>query len=240
MTDIFSAASNIQKFQSELSRLDARHVRIIAVSKTHGPEKIREYLLAGQRDFAESRQNEARDKFPLVETSDLSIARQPVYHHIGPLQSGSARQIPGLFDYVHGVSGWKALDILLKSVEKYKASHDKHYLLKYLIQINLTEEDSKAGGMSANELLKQNSLPKANGAYPVGLMTLGPANMDPGQTRNVFRALKQLRDEKIPNGELSMGMTGDWKIAVEEGSTMLRIGSGLFGKRNPGPWKPST
>ncbi len=232
------ARKTLLELRSEISELTASQVRIIAVSKTHGPERILEFLLAGQRDFGENRQNEARDKFPLVMDGQLPAMPKPIYHHIGPLQSGVARQIPGLFHYVHGVSSFKSLDVLLRAVDRYRERTDPHYLLRYLFQIDLTGEKSKAGGMKPDVLLKENTLPKTTACYPVGFMAMGPSNQDPVETRRVFCELRKLRDGLLPKGELSMGMSSDWRIAIEEGSTMIRLGTRLFGARKEAPWRP--
>ena len=184
------------------------------------------------RDFGENRQNEARDKFPLVPVDDLVSELRPIYHHIGPLQSGASRQIPGLFDWVHGASSRSALEKLADACQRREAA------VQYLIQVRLTDEESKAGGMEPAAIRGQDRFVENDFLKLRGFMTMGPESQDPTETREVFARLRELRDEILPDGELSMGMSGDWEIAVEEGATMIRIGSALFGTRGPGPWKP--
>ncbi len=235
-----SPRERIASIRERLLELGRPGVRIIAVSKTHGPERIREMLDAGLRDFGENRQNEARDKFPLVDVSALNTDALPVYHHIGPLQSGAARQIPGLFHWVHGASSWSALKSLHKAVRKYADDDgDANFMpLRYLIQVDLTGEASKAGGMSIEEVRNADGFPGDDAMIFRGFMAMGPESQDAGRTREVFHQLRELRDEILPDGELSMGMSGDWELAVAEGSTMIRIGTALFGTRGDGPWKP--
>lgn len=198
---------------------------MIAVSKTFPAERITELLRAGHRDFGENRQNEARDKFPRVDLTGLTPDQSPVYHHIGPLQSGAARQIASLFDFAHGASSDTGIEALRKACEK------RTRPMSYLIQVLLTGEESKLGGMSEENLRNLSSFPESPNLKMIGLMTMGPSSGDPAQTRAVFRRLRQLRDELLPGGELSMGMSHDFEIALEEGATMIRIGSLLFGSR---------
>lgn len=233
--------SNLTHIQNRLKEMGKPHVRIIAVSKTHGPEAIDAMLGLGQRDFGENRQNEARDKLPLVNTSGLDSEHRPIYHHIGPLQSSGARQIPGLFHYVHGVGSRSALEALAKAALKFRdkslESGTEVAPLQYLIQMNLTGETSKMGGMSLEEWDNLDGFTENDALKAAGFMTMGPTNQDPVQTREVFHHLREFRDKNFPQGELSMGMSGDWEMAVEEGATMIRLGTTLFGKRNDGPWK---
>jgi hypothetical protein len=233
-----SAHEKVRLLRARLAEIapaaTAGRIRIIAVSKTHGPERIRELWNAGISDFGENRQNEARDKFPLVPVDDLPVDARPVYHHIGPLQSGSARQIPGLFDWVHGVASMDALSRLMEAAPRKSPDRPLHYL----IQVRLTAERSKAGGMEPDQLRQMNHFPGNELVRFAGFMTIGPANQDPVETREVFHQLRELRDLLAPGTELSMGMSGDWEIAVAEGATMIRIGTALFGPRGPGPWRP--
>jgi PLP dependent protein len=229
--------------RNRLAQLGRPDVRIIGVSKTHGPERIRGWLEAGLRDFGENRQNEARDKFPLVPVADLPPERRPIYHHIGPLQSGAARQIPGLFTYVHGVGSSSALEALqtaaARHAERERPPDDpERWPLRFLIQVRLTDEASKAGGFSPEELAALREIPETPECRFAGFMTMGPADGDLAGARSAFAALRALRDARLPGGELSMGMSGDWELAVEEGATMIRIGSALFGQRAGGPWRP--
>ncbi|MCR9144809.1 MAG: YggS family pyridoxal phosphate enzyme [bacterium] len=252
-----TARSRIDAIRDRLQALGRPDVRIIGVSKTHGPERIVEVYRAGLRDFGENRQNEARDKFPLVARAldgaraDAALRQsgpagdapgnleRPTYHHIGPLQSGSARQIPGLFDYVHGVSSLgpdTPLDTLMKAAER-RLSPGAEGSLHYLVQVALTAEETKAGGMPIEAVRNLDSFPENDFVRFAGFMTMGPQSQEPVLTRQVFQRLRELRDAIFPEGELSMGMSGDWELAVAEGATMIRVGTAIFGPRGAGPWK---
>lgn len=239
---VASARERITVLESRLAELaePAQNVRLIGVSKTHGPERIDELYAAGLRDFGENRQNEARDKFPLVSAGRSAGSTPPCYHHIGPLQSGSARQIAPLFDWVHGVSdtgaSGSALDTLMKSAAKRR--DPARAPLRYLFQIHLSGDTSKAGGLDPALVRNLDRFPEDEHTRFAGFMTMGPTSQDPGETAEVFARLRELRDELAPHSELSMGMSGDWELAVRAGATMIRIGTALFGPRGSGPWRP--
>ena len=234
----YDSAGALERIRHRLNELDRSDVRIIAVSKTHGPEQIDELAGLGLRDFGENRFNEARDKFPEVR---YNSSKDPlIYHHIGPLQSGFARNLPGLFHKVHGAASASALHTLMKAADRYAENlQDPGPLwpMEYLIQLRLTDEETKLGGMLESELRAMDNFPESPSLKFAGFMTMGPENQDPIQTREVFHRLRSIRDEILPLGELSMGMSGDWEIAVEEGATWIRLGSVLFGPRQGGPWK---
>jgi hypothetical protein len=233
------AQKNLMAIRERLEELSRPNVRIIAVTKTHGPETIEDLLAVGHRDFGENRQNEARDKFHLVRIPDPKV--MPIYHHIGPLQSGAARQIPSIFHYVHGASSVEAIQALAKAALKHIPDDPDpdRWPIRYLIQVDLTGEVTKLGGMSREELMSLSGFPENEALRFCGFMTMGPESMEPIRTREVFHELREIRDRISPSGELSMGMSGDWEIAVSEGATMIRLGTVLYGKRESGPWKPS-
>jgi pyridoxal phosphate enzyme (YggS family) len=216
---------NLERLKARLEQLGHPEVRVVAISKTHPAEKITELLRAGHRDFGENRFAEARDKIPAVDTTGLAPEQMPIYHHIGPLQSGNARQISGLFQVVHGASSLSGIQALNK------ACHGRSESLRYFIQLNLTGEQSKMGGMTIEELDSLGEPPAGPGFEFAGLMTMGPSDSEPKKTREVFRSLRRIRDERFSGMELSMGMSQDYEIALEEGSTLLRIGSLIFGSR---------
>lgn len=223
---------SLQSIRAELDSHGHQSVRIIVVTKTHGPEMIDLLLEAGHAEFGENRFAEARAKIPLVH----SHATRPVYHHIGPLQTGSARNLPGLFHWVQGVSSMSALKPLLRAARKHHQATGEG--IRYLVQLNLTGESTKLGGMSYNDFLTiEAELPREPALEMRGFMTMGPTEPDAARTRQVFRELREIRDRHLPRGELSMGMSGDWPIAVDEGATMLRIGTAITGVRL-GPWMP--
>ncbi|MBR32182.1 MAG: YggS family pyridoxal phosphate-dependent enzyme [Spirochaetaceae bacterium] len=233
-----SSRTAIDEVRRSLKEMGREDVTVVAVSKTHGPERIDELAALGIRDFGENRFTEARDKFPEVRYRNESDPL--IYHHIGPLQSGFARNLPGLFHRVHGASSISALEKLARAALKYAgetAVSSVLWPMEYLIQIRLTGEETKLGGMHPDEFLSLDTVPENEALQFRGFMTMGPESQDPIETREVFHRLRELRDKSLPGGELSMGMSGDWKIAVEEGATIIRLGSVLFGPRKGEPWK---
>ncbi len=220
-----SLTENLLALQSKIQS-SGRNVVLIAVSKTKPLSLIEEAIHANHFTFGENKIKEGIEKFEkLKETHKISL------HHLGPVQSGTARKLFGIFDFTHGVSSTSTLDGLLKDSEKFK----KH--LKYFLQVNLTGEDSK-NGFSENDLdslLENISKWESEYLQFEGLMTMGPSSEDPILTRAVFAKLNQIRKEKIPKAKLSMGMSGDYTIALEEGSDYIRVGSLLFGSREAIP-----
>ncbi|MCE9598192.1 MAG: YggS family pyridoxal phosphate-dependent enzyme [Spirochaetia bacterium] len=224
------SVEQLEALKNRLAVLGHRDTRLIAVSKTHPASKITELIRAGHRDFGENRVNEARDKFPQIDLTGIPPGSSPIYHHIGPLQSGAARQVAGLFGYAHGASSRSAIEALARACRARLEKDSQFAGMRYLIQVDLTGEESKLGGMAREVLLAEP--PHSSEALKfVGLMTMGPSDGDPGRTRLAFQELRRIRDTSFPGAELSMGMSGDFEIALEEGSTMIRVGSLIFGSR---------
>jgi PLP dependent protein len=205
---------------------DAASVRLIAVSKTFSADHIRSAAASGQVDFGENKVQEAEPKTLL--TADLPLR----WHFIGHLQSNKARKAAALFDVIHSVDSGPlviALD---------KAATAAGRTLELLIQVDLAGEATKHG-VRADALLP--IFEAAGGCRAirvVGLMLLPPAVADPEDARPHFAALRRLRDDLMRQGvdhtelrELSMGMSGDFDIAIEEGATMVRVGTAIFGER---------
>lgn len=224
--------AQLARIRARLADLGRPDVRIVAVTKTHGPDVIDLLLRAGHRDFGENRIAEARAKFERVSVADV----EPLYHYLGPLQSGQARQTAETFDFVHGVSSLTALESLQKECAK-RRRKDRAPLC-YLVQVRLTDEPGKLGGMTVEEVEASVPFPVNDACLFAGFMTMGPATGRAEDARPIFRRLRELRDQILPGGHLSMGMSGDWELAVEEGSTMVRIGTAIFGERHGGPWVP--
>jgi PLP dependent protein len=204
----------------ERARRDASEVRLIAVSKFRPIEQSHELYNAGQRDFAENRVQEGREKIPRL-PGDIE------WHLIGQLQTNKAKYLPGLFSWVHSVDRPEVVDALEKSFAKADLT------VRILIEVNVAGEEQKAGVDPANltELVRHAA------ARPhvdiQGLMTMAPFVDDPEQTRPVFRRLRELAvrtegETGVALPELSMGMTNDFEVAVEEGATMVRIGTALY------------
>ena len=195
-------------------------VTLVAVSKTFPIEAIRAAAACGQRHFGESYVQEALTK--IAELSDLDL----VWHFIGPIQSNKTRDIASHFDWVHGVDREKIARRL--SEQRPEALPP----LNICIQVNTSGEASKSG-VAPEELASLAGLVSGLPRLKLrGLMTIPEPGADP---RPRFRVLKSLRDELNKRGlmldTLSMGMSGDFEIAIEEGATMVRVGSAIFGRR---------
>lgn len=197
-------------------------VTIVAVTKTHGPEAVRAAWAAGLRDVGENRVQEALAKQEQV--TDLPVA----WHLIGALQRNKARHAAGRFALIHSVDR----EDLAAELGRRVASDARQAIL---VQVNCSGEPQK-GGVEPDALP---ALLEAVAALPRldlrGLMTMAELTDDPARQRAAFRRLRTLRDEAERRGvrlpELSMGMSGDFAVAVEEGATMVRLGSILFGGR---------
>jgi PLP dependent protein len=196
---------------------DPAGVRIVAVSKKQPPERVRDASESGQGVFGENRVQEARAKIPLC-PGGLE------WHMIGHLQRNKVREAVRLFGMIHSVDSWR----LLEAVEA--AADEAGVTVPVCLEVNVSGEPVKYG--AAPEAVP--GLLEQAGALMhvdvVGLMTMPPLTPDPAEARPYFRALRELRDaQDVPLPELSMGMTRDYAIAVEEGATWVRLGTGLFG-----------
>jgi pyridoxal phosphate enzyme (YggS family) len=216
----------IQKAALDCNR-SADSIHLIAVSKTMPAEVVQEAIEAGVSDLGENYIQEARDKIN-------RLARAPVnWHFIGHLQSNKAKYAVRLFDLIHSVDSLK----LARELDKYAQKNDK--IQAVLIQVNVAREDSKSGVYVENTLKLLTDIAQLENIAVKGLMTMPPYFNAPEKVRPFFAALRELRDhirsERIPNiamDELSMGMTGDFEAAIEEGATMVRIGTAIFGERH--------
>ncbi|HHX97652.1 MAG TPA: YggS family pyridoxal phosphate-dependent enzyme [Kiritimatiellia bacterium] len=207
------------------ARADRRpeSVRLLAVSKTYGPDAVSEAFAAGQRCFGENRVQEAAAKIP-------ECPGQVEWHLVGHLQSNKAALAARLFDWIHSVDSAK----LLTTLERHAGDAGRR--LNVLIQVNVSGERVKSGLPPAavpEVLALANTL---SNVQVCGLMTMPPLSADPEKARPFFRQLRGLRDQwaaelKFDLPELSMGMTHDLEIAVEEGATWVRVGTAIFGPR---------
>jgi pyridoxal phosphate enzyme (YggS family) len=201
-------------------------IRLIAVSKTVPAGPVEEAVAAGVTDLGENYIQEAREKIN-------SLAALPVnWHFIGHLQSNKAKYAVRLFDLIHSVDSLK----LANELDKYAKKVGK--IQSVLIQVNIAKEDTKAGVFVENTRQLLQDLSRLENISIRGLMTMPPYFNAPEKVRPFFAALRELRDrinaEAIPNvalDELSMGMSGDFEAAIEEGATMVRIGTAIFGER---------
>jgi len=199
-------------------------VRILAVSKTRGPECIREAAAAGLINFGESRVQEAKQKIPLCQAA-------LTWHLIGHLQTNKVKDAVNMFSLIQAVDSLK----LLLAIETAAAAAGR--VMPVFLEVNVSGESSKYGlaPQAVPEILKA-----ANGLQRVdirGLLTIPPLAEDPEHARSYFRNLRELRDRwRGETGfelrDLSMGMSHDFEVAIEEGATWIRLGTILFGERN--------
>ncbi|MEM6763341.1 MAG: YggS family pyridoxal phosphate-dependent enzyme [Bacteroidota bacterium] len=213
--------------QSRKSGRQEGEVKLIAVSKTKPIELIRKAYEAGQLDFGENKVQELREKHPL-----LPEAR---WHLIGSLQRNKVKYIAPFIHLIHSVDSSR----LLAEINKQAAKHER--MISCLLQLNISDEENKSG-MEEEEAEK---LLGSIGEYPhvkvLGLMGMAAFTADEALIQSQFQRLAQAREKfrtfegpQIQMEELSMGMSGDYHIAIEEGSTMVRVGSAIFGQRNYG------
>lgn len=201
-------------------------IRLIAVSKTFSTDHVRAAASLGQLDFGENKVQEAQLK--IAATADLPLR----WHLIGHLQSNKARKAGGLFHTVHSIDSAELLGALENAAQQTGRSIDA------LVQVDLAGEATKHGVPPDALLPIFEAAARRTAVRLVGLMLLPPAADDPEQSRPYFRSLRELRDRLRNDGvpasaltELSMGMSHDFEVAVEEGATMVRVGTAIFGSR---------
>ncbi len=199
-------------------------VTLIAVGKTHPAELIREAYAAGQRDFGENRIQEALGKFDAL--ADLPLA----WHLIGHLQRNKARQAVGRFALIHSVDSVRLIETLESEAAR------AGIIQPILLQLNLAGEASKFGAAAEDLPALLDALAAAPHLRAGGLMTIPPYDDDPEASRPLFRRLRQMLDSVPPGGplvprHLSIGMSNDFEVAVEEGATLVRVGTTIFGER---------
>lgn len=233
MTDLYRA--NLARVQDRIAAAAARAGRdvsaitLVTVSKTQPVEALIAAYEEGARDFGENRVEEASAKLPAFRQaiSDPAV----VFHMIGHVQSRKAEDTAKLFDRVHSVDSVKLAQRL---------AHFTPNPLPILLEVNVSGEESKYGfaGTRRAELFDAiEQIGQLSQLRLDGLMTMAPLVADPELARSVFRALRELRDEvearysaiKLP--QLSMGMTDDFEVAIEEGATLVRLGRAIFGER---------
>lgn len=208
---------------------DPRAITLVAVSKTKPIEAIKVAYAAGQRDFGENRLEELWPKVRQAEALGLTEIR---WHMIGSIQSRKTDQAVGPFALIHSVDRVKIAERLSRDAQAASC------VLSVLLEVNISGEESKHGFTPHEVREATPHLFTLPGIRIAGLMTMAPLEAEPEATRPVFRGLRLLREELAaahPHGDwrhLSMGMTNDFEVAIEEGATMVRIGSAIFGERN--------
>ena len=202
-------------------------ITLVAVSKTHPAEAIREAISLGLTDFGENRVQEAETKIPVI---GREIAK---WHLIGHLQSNKARRAVELFDVIHSLDSAPLAQRLDRMCEEVNRA-----TLPVLIQVDLGHEATKTGVAEGELPEVVSTVQGCHRLQLIGLMTLPPFFESSEGVRPFFRRLRELRDELRTSGafgdrrgELSMGMTHDFEIAIEEGATIVRVGTAIFGER---------
>jgi pyridoxal phosphate enzyme (YggS family) len=222
-------AANLQSLRDRINEKctacnrEPEEIKLIAVSKFFGIDAIKEANSLGITDFGENKAQELRDKFDL-------IGDKVTWHFIGTLQRNKAKYAVKAAEYIHSVDSIQLADEINKQAEKLNKNQ------KILIEVKTSEEESKAGVDKENGILELLKFCKVRTNLElIGLMTMAPFTDDEKKIRKSFSDLRKLKDKLNNQGfdlrELSMGMTNDFEIAIEEGSTMLRIGSAIFGQR---------
>ncbi len=229
MADLAANVARVRARIAEAARRAGRRpedVLLVAVTKTVGPDRIREAVALGIRTFGENRVQEARTKVPQVPGVS--------WHLVGSLQRNKVKEALRLFEVIHSVDSLP----LAQEISR-RALQDARSPVDVLVQVNISGEPQKHGVApeDAPELVARAvELP---GLRVRGLMGIAPLVSDPEQARPFFRRLRELRDRIAatlsghPLPDLSMGMTDDFEVAVEEGATMVRIGRALFGHTQP-------
>ena len=202
-------------------------IMLVAVSKTFGTDAVREAWHAGQRDFGENRVQEALQK--ISETADMPMR----WHLIGHLQTNKARKAATSFGAIHSVD---SIDLLQKLDEG--AAVVEGTAPEVLVQVDLAGEATKFGAPADDARAIVDAAVRARHVRLTGLMIVPPWNEDPEQTRPWFVRLREVRDRFVAEGvpgnalrHLSMGMSHDYEAAIEEGATIVRVGTAIFGKR---------
>jgi len=225
-------ATNLELVQNKIKAAckrvgrDYKEVTLIAVSKTKPIELIEDAIASGQQDFGENKVQELTTKYELLE-KDLR------WHMIGHLQRNKVKYIVDKVALIHSVDSLRLAETISKEALK------QDVIVPILIEVNVADEETKFGITCEEVVTLIEAVALLPGVAIKGLMTIAPFVADSEQNRLVFRQLKQLSVDimakNINNVNvdiLSMGMTGDYEVAIEEGSTMVRVGTGIFGERN--------
>lgn len=224
-----SIAENLERVREQIAQSAAKtgrtadDIELVAITKTHPPEKVREAVEAGQTLFGESRVQEARDKIPEL-PSNLR------WHFVGHLQKNKIRHALPLFELFHSV------DSLALAQEMDRIAADEGMHPRVLLEVNVAGEGSKFG-FAPDKLREQmEALLALQRLSILGLMTIPPLADEAEVSRRYFVQLRELRDRlqtefHVDLPQLSMGMTQDFPIAVEEGGTLVRVGTAIFGER---------
>lgn len=201
-------------------------VTLISVSKTKPVEMIEEAYRLGKREFGENKAQEMKEKFEVL-PGDIR------WHFIGHLQTNKVKYVVGRACLIHSVDSLR----LAEAIEK--ESGKRNVISQILVEVNVAGEESKFGLKFEETVALVQQIARLPHVHIQGLMTIAPYVENPEENRGIFRKLRELSvdigDKNIDNvsmGVLSMGMTGDYQVAIEEGATYVRVGTGIFGERN--------
>lgn len=225
-----SIIENYNKIREEIKNIpgktgaDHDDIKIVAVSKTFPATVIQQAIDQGLALFGENKIQEAKQKIPELKGGFT-------FHLVGHLQSNKAKEAVQLFDLIHSIDKFSTAEKVNAEAEKINKTQ------KILIQVNTSAEDSKSGTETENAVNLIKDILTLRNISILGLMTIGPFTDDKNRIRQSFGMLRELLIEANARlgtdmKELSMGMSSDYKIAVEEGATLLRIGSAIFGHRD--------
>lgn len=220
-------AERIEKVREKIensafkSRRQVEEIKLVAVSKTHPTEVLESALVAGLKVFGENKIQEAERKIE-------EIGREKAeWHLIGHLQGNKARKAVKLFDVIQTLDSIELAERLERICQEEERSE-----LAVLIQVDLADEMTKSGVKEEKLPFLLESLQTYKCLKVKGLMTIPPYFEEIEKVRPFFRRLKEIREKFLPKGELSMGMSHDFEVAIEEGATIIRVGTAIFGERN--------
>lgn len=223
--NLISVHNNIEKTINEANR-EQNSVKLICVSKTKPLEDLLEAYSLGERDFGENKVQELVDKYE-------KMPKDARFHMIGHLQKNKVKYLIGKAVLIHGVDSFELASVIEKECIKANTSMD------ILVEVNVAREDTKFGLLTEEVVDTIKNIAKLPHVHIKGLMTIAPYVEDAELNRQHFVALKELsidiKSQNIDNVSmeiLSMGMTGDYMVAIEEGATYVRVGTGIFGERN--------
>jgi len=228
-----SIKGRLEKVKNRIKRAaegchrDPETVRLVAVSKTVPVNKVQEAIQAGVTILGENYVQEARDKINALMSFPVS------WHFIGHLQSNKAKYAVRIFDLIHSVDSLKLARELNRQAQK------NAKIQQILIQVNISQEETKSGISVDDAANLISEISQLENLSIKGLMTMPPYFNQPEKVQPFFAALRELRDQieskAMPNvsmDQLSMGMTGDFEVAIKEGATMVRVGTAIFGERS--------
>lgn len=231
-------AENLERVRTQIADAAKKsggsldEIELVAISKTHEAEKVRAAFEAGQQLFGESRVQEARAKIPLLP----SALR---WHFVGRLQKNKIRHALPLFEFFHSV------DSIALARDMNRIAEEEGLHPRVLLEVNVAGEGSKIG-FSPDALRSEMEMLLGLPRLTIeGLMTIPPFAAEAEESRPYFVALRELRDQlaaqfQIALPQLSMGMSGDFTVAIEEGATLVRVGTAIFGKRTPARLRAAT